>query len=60
MTDQNDHGFSIIDVPGYSEVYGAIDNLVHSTPHPPLAAAGVLNAVCAVALTTMGSEMLAD
>jgi hypothetical protein len=52
--------FSVIDTPGYSQVYGAIDNLVHSTPFPRLAAAAVLNAVCSVALTTMGGDALAD
>ncbi len=52
--------FAVIDTPGYSQVYGAIDNLVHSTPFPRLAAAAVLNAVCAVALTTMGGDALAD
>ena len=51
--------FTIIDTPGYAEVYGAIDNFVHSTPLPRLAAAALLNAVCAVALSTMPGEMLA-
>ncbi len=51
--------YTIIDTPGYSEVYGAIDKLVHDSPFPRLAAAAVLNAVCAVALTTMPGDMLA-
>ncbi len=59
MTTENDD-FSIIDTPGYSQVYGAVANFVHGTPHPRLAAGAVLNAVCAVALTTMGSAALAD
>ena len=59
MTTKNDD-FSIIDAPGYSQVYDAIANFVHGTPLPRLAAAAVLNAVCAVALTTMGSAALAD
>ena len=50
--------YTIIDTPGYSEVYGAIDKLVHDSPFPRLAAAAVLNAVCAVALTTMPGDML--
>ncbi len=59
MADENDD-FSIIDVPGYSQVYDAIASFVHDTPRPRLAAGAVLNAVCAVALTTMGSAALAD
>ena len=51
--------YTIIDTPGYSQIYGAIDNFVHTTPHPRLAAAAMLNAICAVALTTMGGDMLA-
>ena len=60
MTTTEETEFTIIDAPGYSELYGAVDNFVHGTPHPRLAAAAVLNAVCAVALTTMGGDMLAD
>ncbi len=59
MTTTEESEFTIIDTPGYSELYGAIDSFVHGTPHPRLAAAAVLNAVCAVALTTMGGDMLA-
>ena len=58
MTDE--HQFSVVDVPGYPAIYAAVDDWVHSDPHPRLAAAAVLNAACAVALTTMGGEMLAD
>ncbi len=58
MTDESE--FTIIDAPGYSELYGAIDRFVHGTPHPRLAAAAVLNAACSVALTTMPGDMLAD
>ena len=47
--------FTIIDTPGYADLYGAIADFVHGTPHPRLAAAAVLNAVCAVGLTAMGS-----
>ena len=60
MTTTEETEFTIIDAPGYSELYGAVDSFVHGTPHPRLAAAAVLNAVCAVALTTMGGDMLAD
>ncbi len=52
--------FTITDTPGYSQVYAAIDDFAHSTPQPRLAAAAMLNAVCAVALTTMDGDMLAD
>jgi hypothetical protein len=58
--DQIERDFSIIDTPGYDLVYAAVASFVHGTPRPRLAAAAVLNAVCAVALTTMGSEALAD
>jgi len=60
MTTTEEAEFTVINVPGYSELYGAIDSFVHGTPLPRLAAAAVLNAVCAVALTTMSGEMLAD
>ena len=60
MTTTEETEFTIIDAPGYAELYGAIDSFVHGTPHPRLAAAAVLNAVCAVAQTTMGGDMLAD
>ncbi len=59
MTEENE-AYSIIDTPGYSQVYDAIASFVHDTPRPRLAAGAVLNAVCAVALTTMGSAALAD
>ena len=59
MTDENDD-FSIIDTPGYLQVYDAIASFVHDTPRPRLAAGAVLNAVCAVALTTMGSAALVE
>ena len=52
--------FTIINVPGYAELYGAVADFVHGTPHPRLAAAAVLNAICAVALTTMGGDALTD
>ena len=58
MTDE--HQFSVVDVPGYPAIYDAIDDWVHSDPHPRLAAAAVLNAACSVLLTTMDAEMLAD
>ena len=59
MTDQNE-AYSIIDVPGYPLLYDSIASFVHGTPRPRLAAGAVLNAVCAVAMTTMGSDALAD
>ena len=59
MTDETET-FTIIDTPGYSELYHAIANFVHGTPHPALASAAVLNAICAVGLTAMGSATLAD
>ena len=55
----DEHEFTIIGTPGYSQVYDAIDKLVHGSPFPRLAAAAVLNAVCAVALTMMPGDMLA-
>ncbi len=57
MTDETQ--FTVIDTPGYSEVYDAVYTFVHDTPHPPCASAAMLNAVCAVALTTMPGDMLA-
>ena len=59
MTDENE-AFSIIDTPGYSQVYDAIALFVHGKPHPPRAAAAVLNAICAVALTVMSAAALVD
>ncbi len=58
MTD--DHQFSVVDVPGYGAIYAAIDEWVHSDPHPRLAGAGMLNAAVSVLLTTMDGAMLAD
>ncbi len=52
--------FTIIDTPGYAELFGAVADFVHGTPQPRLAAAAVLNAICAVGLTTMPGAMLAD
>ncbi len=49
---------NVTDFAGYSEIYGAIDRLVHDATHPPFAAGAVLNAACAVALTTMPAETL--
>ena len=60
MTPTEETEFTIIDAPGYSELYGAIDSFIHGTPLPRLAAVATLNAVCSVALTTMGGDMLAD
>ncbi len=60
MTTTDEHQFSVVDVPGYSAIYDAIDDWVHSDPYPRLAAAAVLNAACSVLLTTMGGDMLAD
>jgi len=51
---------SIVDTPGYGLVYDAVADFVHGTPHPPRAAAAVLNAVCAVCLTVMSADALAD
>ena len=59
MTDENSD-FSVIDTPGYGLVYDAIANFIHGTPHPPRAAGAVLNAICAVGLTVMSAEALAD
>ncbi len=58
MTDE--HQFRVVDVPGYSAIYDAIDDWVHSDPHPRLAAAAVLNAACSVLLTTLDADRLAD
>ncbi len=52
--------FTIIDTPGYSELYDAVSKFVHGTPHPPRAAGAVLNAISAVALTVMSADALAD
>ncbi len=62
MTDTttDDHLFCVLDFPGYPAIYDAIDDWVHSDPHPRLAACGVLNAAVSVLLTTMDAEMLAD
>ena len=51
--------YTIIDTPGYPELYDAVCTFVHDTPHPPCAAAAVLNAICAVALTVMSGDTLA-
>ncbi len=59
MTTTEEAEFTVINAPGYSELYGAIDSFVHGTPHPRLAAAAVLNAVISTALTTMPGDMLA-
>ena len=60
MTTTEEAEFTIIEVPGYDLVYDAIATFVHDTPHPPRAAAAVLNAICAVALTVMTASALAD
>ncbi len=59
MTTTEEAEFTIIDAPGYAELYGAIDSFVHGTPHPRLAVVAVLNAVFSVALCTMPGDMLA-
>ncbi len=51
--------FAVTDLAGYSLMFDACADLVEGSPHPRLAAAALLNAVCGVALTTMPGDMLA-
>ncbi len=48
----------ITDAIGYSELYDRCADLVESAPCAPLASAALLNAAMAIALTTVGPEVL--
>jgi hypothetical protein len=49
---------AVTDAPGYSELYDQCAELVESSPCSRLASAALLNAAMAIALTTVGPEVL--
>ncbi len=48
----------ITDAIGYSELFDQCSTLVEAAPCAPLASAALLNAAMAIALTTVGPEVL--
>ena len=51
---------SIVELPGYPELYDHCCDLVESAPNRKLAAAALLNAAIAISMATMGARALAD
>jgi hypothetical protein len=51
---------TIIDSPGYGQMFDSCADMVDASPHPRLAAAALLNAALSINLSTMGADALAD